>query len=42
MRAQVLEHFRRIAEPNVQYQLALQRQQMMRKQDEESRAAAKQ
>ena len=42
MRAPVLEHFRRIAEPNVQYQLALQRQQLMREQDAEARAAAKQ
>ena len=30
MRAPVLEHFRRIAEPDMQYRLALQRQQMMR------------
>jgi hypothetical protein len=33
MRAPVLEHFRRIAEPDVRYQLALQRQQMMREQE---------
>ena len=37
MRAPVLEHFRRIAEPNVQYQLALQRQQMMREQEAETK-----
>lgn len=42
MKASVLEHFRRIAEPDVQSRLALQRQQMLRARDAESRAAAKQ
>ena len=42
MKAPVLEHFRRIAEPDVQYRLALQRQQLMREQEEASRAAVKQ
>jgi len=37
MKALVLEHFRRIAGPDVQYRLALQRQQMMREQDEEAK-----
>jgi len=37
MRAPVLEHFRRITDTDTQYRLALQRQQMMREQDEESR-----
>jgi hypothetical protein len=37
MRAPVLGHFRRIAEPNVQYQLALQRQQMMKEQEAETK-----
>jgi hypothetical protein len=37
MKAPVLEHFRRIAEPDVQYRLALQRQQLMREQDAEAK-----
>jgi hypothetical protein len=42
MRAPVLEHFRRISDTDTQYRLALQRQAMMKEQDEASRAAAKQ
>jgi len=38
MKAPVLEHFRRIAEPDVQYRLSLQRQQMMREQETETKA----
>lgn len=38
MRASTLEHFRRIAESNVQYRLAFQRQQAMRELEEESPA----
>jgi hypothetical protein len=41
MKAPVLEHFRRITDTDTQYRLALQRQQLMREQDEETRAAAK-
>lgn len=37
MKAPVLEHFRRIAEPDVQYRLALQRQQMMKEQEAETK-----
>jgi hypothetical protein len=42
MRAPVLEHFRRITDTDTQYRLALQRQQLMREQEAESRAVAKQ
>jgi len=40
MKANVLEHFRRISQPDVDYRLHLQRQQIMREQDAEAKRAA--
>jgi hypothetical protein len=37
MRAPVLEHFRRITDTDTQYRLALQRQQLMREQDAQTK-----
>jgi hypothetical protein len=39
MRAPVLEHFRRIMDTDTQYRLQLQRQERMRGEEGESRAA---
>jgi hypothetical protein len=39
MRAPVLEHFRRITDVDTQYRLALQRQQLMREQDAQTKKA---
>jgi len=39
MRAPVLEHFRRITDTDTQYRLALQRQQLMREQDAQTKKA---